>query len=252
MFYYNLTLDVKLWLFGFFYRKSTKLKCIDVLKTNNHGYYCSLNNKRQTQFIVRILIFLNSIEFSAAEKFDLNFERKVLVASAFAQISFGLKLFSLGLFKEIFIVASSYSYKHLEDLFDGDVNLATKRVNMSWPAIEQGFKIENDALNLCIHELGHAIYFENLKRSGVNKFFSNEELMYWKELALIKTKKIDSNENVLLRDYAGTNLMEFFSVSLETFFERPNYFKDNEPKLYDCMINMFNQNPLNKKDPLVL
>lgn len=249
---YNFTLNIKIFLIGLFFRKRTKKNCHHVLVENDFQYYNCLNNKRKNQFIIRVLFFLNNIDFSLTENFNLNPEKKIQIASAFAQISFGLKFFSLNFFKEICIVSRSYSYKHMDGLFDGDVNLATKRINMSWPAIEQGFNVADDALNLCIHELAHAMYFENLKRSVNDKFFSKEELKEWKELALKKIEKIDLDQNVVLRDYAGSNLMEFFAVSLETFFERPEHFKVNEPVLFAFMVNMFNQNPLNKTDPISL
>lgn len=247
---YNFTLNIKLLLLGLFFRQSTKKNCHDVLVINDFQYYIHLNNKRKDQFVIRVLFFLNNIDFVLTDDFNLSVEKKILVAAVFAKISFGLKFFSLSFFKEICIVSGSYSYKHIEGLFDGDVNLATKRINMSWPAIEQGFNIPDDALNLCIHELAHAMYFENLKRPVNKKFFSKKELQDWKVLALKKTKKIDLDQNIVLRDYASSNLMEFFAVSLEAFFERPEHFMKNEPILFNCMVNMFNQNPLSKKDPI--
>ena len=247
---YNFTLDIKIFLLGLFFRKSKKKACHDVLIKNNFTFYTNLNKKRRGQFIIRVLFFLNNTNFILTKGFNLNLEKKIQIASAFAQMSFGLKFFSLNFFNGICIVPQSYSYKHIDDMFDGDVNLATKRINMSWPAIEQGFNISDDALNLCIHELAHAMYFENLKRPLNDKFFSKGELQDWKILALKKTEKINLDQNIVLRDYASSNLMEFFAVSMETFFERPEHFKLNEPILFSCMVNMLNQNPLSKMDPL--
>ena len=165
---YNFILNIKVFVFGLFLKKSTKQQCHKTLLINNYEYYISLSRKRKNQFVIRVLIFLKNIKFTSSEDFNLDLTKKVKIAAAFAQISFGLNFFWLTFFKEVCIVSQSYSYKHTDDLYDGDVNLITRKINMSWPAVEQGFEITDDALNLCIHELGHAMYFENLKLSLIH------------------------------------------------------------------------------------
>ena len=62
--------------------------------------------------------------------------------------------------------------------------------------------------------------------------------------------KIQNGDNVLLRDYGGTNLIELFSVCLESFFENSYSFCDKEPELYNSLVLLLKQNPLNKSNPL--
>ncbi len=176
---------------------------------------------------------------------------KIIISSAFVQITFGLKTDTLNKFNDVFVAPSSYSYKNNTAVFKGDVNIATRKVNMSWPAIEKGFKITDDALNLSIHEFGHCLIFENHTRSYFSKIFNKGDFENWKSQAKTKFKKIKAKENIVLRDYAGTNLVEFFSVSLETFFEQAAYFKENEPELYESMTQLLKQDPINKKNPIL-
>jgi Mlc titration factor MtfA (ptsG expression regulator) len=174
---------------------------------------------------------------------------KIIISSAFVQITFGLKIDTLDKFNDIFVTQRPYSYKNNTAIFDGDVNLYKKNVNMSWPAIERGFEIPDDALNLSIHEFGHCLIFENSSRSYLSRIFKESDLDNWKKHAEAKFQKIKSKDNKVLRDYAGTNLIELFSVSLETFFEQPEYFENNEPKLYLSMTKLLKQDPRNKLNP---
>ena len=54
-----------------------------------------------------------------------------------------------------------------------------------------------------------------------------------------------------LRDYAFTSFHEFWAVSLEYFFEKPQGLKDNLPHLYAILCDSLNQDPLHL-DELVL
>jgi len=176
---------------------------------------------------------------------------KLIISSAFAQLTFGLKTDRLKVFNDIFITPQPYSYKNNTALFNGDVNLYTKKINMAWPAVEKGFKIPDDALNLCIHEFGHCLIFENSSRSFLFKIFSDRDFNEWKKQADIKLEKVKSKDNIVLRDYAGTNLMELFSVSLETFFEQTEYFKKHEPSLFLSITKLLKQDPSNKSNPII-
>ena len=47
-----------------------------------------------------------------------------------------------------------------------------------------------------------------------------------------------------LRNYAFTNMQEFWAVSLEAFFESPAELKANMPELYGTLCDILNQDPL--------
>jgi len=242
-------LKVKYKIIKFLYRKKTKVECHQILLKSN-TYYQSLSDFNKLHFQLRTLRFIANTNFSSEPGFLVNKKMKVIISSAFVQITFGLKTDTLNKFNDVFIAPSAYSYKNNQAIFHGDVNLKTKKVNMSWPAIEKGFKISDDALNLSIHEFGHCLLFENHTRSYFSKIFNKDDFAHWKQEAEIKFRKVKAKENKVLRDYAGTNLIEFFSVSLEAFFEQAEYFERNEPKLYKSMSTLLKQDPRNKKNPI--
>lgn len=47
-----------------------------------------------------------------------------------------------------------------------------------------------------------------------------------------------------LRNYAYTNMREFWAVTVEAFFENPNEFKKEMPALYKRVADVLNQDPL--------
>lgn len=242
-------MNLKYKLISAFYREKTKSECHNTLVSTNI-YYKNLTNTNKNIFVIRTLIFLQTTYFDAPPNFLLSNKMKIIISSAFVQITFGLKINTLNKFNNIFVTPNSYSYKNNSAIFDGDVNLYTKKVNMSWPAIEKGFKIQDDAINLCIHEFGHCLIFENASRSYLSKIFNEKDFDKWKNYAEKKFLKIKLKEHKVLRDYAGTNLIELFSVSLETFFEQPDFFYTNEPQLYLSMAKLLKQDPRNKLNPI--
>jgi len=176
---------------------------------------------------------------------------KLIISSAFVQITFGLSQDILNEFNDVFIAPKSYMYKNSKHIYNGDVNAYTKTINLSWPAVEKGFQISNDGLNLSIHEFGHCLILENSKRSYLSRIFDEKELKLWKVIAKTKISNIKNGRNRILRDYAGTNLIELFSVSLEIFFEKPNEFYRKEPELFNRMRKLLNQDPRNKQQPVL-
>jgi MtfA peptidase len=216
-----------------------------------NSYYKNLSESNKEIFQIRTLIFLKTTKFDSEFGFLLNNKMKIIISSAFVQITFGLKPVTLSKFNNIFIAPKPYSYKNNKAVFKGDVNPYTKSINLSWPAVEKGFKISDDAVNLCIHEFGHSLIIENSKRSYLSRIFKEKELNNWKIHAKNKLIKIRSKKNNVLRDYAGTNLMELFSVSLETFFEKPEYFSNGASDLYLSLCKLLNQDPRNKLNPLL-
>jgi len=52
-----------------------------------------------------------------------------------------------------------------------------------------------------------------------------------------------TNRRSYLRNYAFTNMHEFWAVSVEAFFENPVGLRANMPDLYDSLCRVLNQDP---------
>jgi Mlc titration factor MtfA (ptsG expression regulator) len=177
---------------------------------------------------------------------------KHLISSAFVQITFGLRQDDLEYFNKIHITPKPYSYRNSTQLFHGDVNPMTKTVNMTWPVVKKGFEINDDGMNLAIHEFAHCIILENARRNYLVRNLNEEELKSWKAYSLKLLEKIRKGNNGLYRDYAGSNLMELFATSLEYFFEKPFELFSYDPEHYKRLGRLLKQDPRNAKDPTIL
>ncbi|SFR89068.1 zinc-dependent peptidase [Maribacter stanieri] len=231
-----------------FLKRSSKQECHIVLSRWN-TYYEALSEKHKKTFVVRTLLFLNTTDFDSKEGFELTLEMKLVISSAFVQITFGLKQDVLRIFNTIFVTPTSYKYASRDVFFNGDVNTVTKRVNLSWPAVEKGFIITNDGLNIAIHEFAHCLIIENTKRSRLSKNINQNDLNQWKDIATKKLPLIREGKYKIFRNYGGTNLMELFATTLETFFEQPHEFYSYAPTFYRTTAKVLKQDPRNGKNP---
>ena len=200
--------------------------------TQWNSYYNELSEINKKQFLLRTIVFINSTKFDSTKGFELTTEMLVVISSAFVQITFGLKENALRIFNNIFVVPQPYSYRSEGPLYVGDVNMFTKKVNLSWPAVEKGFVVNNDGINLAIHEFAHCLMIENRHRSYIDKIFNESHLKIWKELAIAKIAYVRNGESSLFREYGGNNLMELFAITLEVFFEKPQEFYEKYPEFY--------------------
>ena len=55
---------------------------------------------------------------------------------------------------------------------------------------------------------------------------------------------IRRGENNFLKSYGGINMTEMFAVCVEAFFEQPEEFQKELPKIYNTMVVLLNQDPL--------
>ena len=138
-----------------------------------------------------------------------------------------------------------------EHPFLGHVDFKHRVVCFSWEDVKTGFMIPDDAINVALHEMAHALEMENKFRVIFREFFDRTKWVNWERVAIQKLKKIRAGENAFLKNYGGKNMREMFAVCVETFFEKPEDFKQRLPDLYQTMANLLHQDPTNKGNPII-
>ncbi len=215
-------------------------------------YFRKLNHKNKDKFLFRLFILLKLTTFKPSRLERVTDEMKVLIGSAIIQITFGFRHFVYRHFNTIEVAPRPYTYRGREqELFLGDANFRTKIISLSWPHVVQGFVVEEDAINVALHEVAHCLKYENKFRDLSSRFMDTQSLIDWHEQAMRKMEILRKKEQLLLRDYAAQNYAEFFSVSVETFFERPEDFRKLLPALYTSLSKLLNQDPCNQSDPVI-
>ncbi len=212
------------------------------------SYYQDLSPELKKLFLKRLYILIKNIRFVSEKNMTVNTQMKVLIGSAIIQITFGLKRYLLSQFKTIFVAPRKYTYKGMKHFIAGDVNPRNKIISLSWESVQKGFSIDDDAVNIALHEITHSIDFEN--RDVFINFFNDNDWHSFEQLAQQKILEIQKNPNSYLGAYAGQNIFELFARSIEFFFEKSEDLQKNEPLLFEHLQKLLLQNPLNKKYPI--
>ena len=204
------------------------------------SYFNELSAEQKRKFVNRVH------QFSSAKQFhyiglEPRQEIAVLTAASAIQVTFGLKNFMMQHFKNIYILADAYRMDSDEELYIGHV--APEGIYLSWKHFLFGYADNTDNINVAVHEMSHALLFNNyFAKYGVDKSFRANYEKFSTTTGPILADVITRRKSYL-RNYALTNIHEFWAVSVEAFFENPKDLKLNMPKLYDALCSVLNQDP---------
>ena len=222
----------------FLVSKSEKAFLHDYL-SKKFSYYNQLSVKNQLKFIFRVLAIRKSNRIKVDDEIkhvDLDIE--LMVSAAFAQITFGYTDFTISTFSKIVIYPDSFYSKLIGNHVNG-LTVGNGYIYLSWNHFLKGYRTNDDKINLALHELAHALYIDKFHHEGSSSWFD------WEEKASKIFKQINENPEITyFRNYAKTNMAEFWAVSVECFFEDPFNFKQEFPQLYDATAKVLNQDLL--------
>jgi len=225
-------------------------KDIEPVLEQYNTYYRNLSPENKHTFRRRVMIASATLDFTPNNFPQVTKEMMVLITSALVQITFGLRNFKINRFRKIIIVPFNYNFLHFQNLM-GHVDYAEQCIVLSWPSVKEGYVIPDDAMNVALHELAHALQEENRFRILYNKFFEDSKMAAWKSIAAKKLQVIRAGENEFMKDYGGINMLEMFSVCIETFFEQGADFQEKLPELYSTVTELLKQDPLKGDDPVL-
>jgi len=215
-----------------------------ILKQKN-TYFRNLSPDAQEIFVNRMFKFMEDKKFIGREGLVVTDEIKVLISAAAIQLTFGLKdfmishLYAINIFPRVFF--SNYLKVNLKGL-----NTQSGVLSLSWNDFKEGYAVDDDKVNLGLHELAHALYIDLDEEGNYDEHFS-AYFARWEDVAMKDYLELKEKKVEFLRDYGGTNMHEFFAVCVEHFFEAPKEFKVQLPHLYNYLMLMLNQDPDNVK-----
>lgn len=228
-------------LFVHFYLKKKKLsKQQKLFLTSNISFYKKLDDDYKEYFEHRLSMFMRNYEFIERDGFKITPEIKVLIASSYIKLTFGMRNYLTTTFDKIVVYPKEFYSAITKRKHKGEFNPAFKLIAFSWQDFLVGDVIKNDNINLGIHEFSHALTFHGQKSKDVSStiFFNNfKKITHFldDENALKRIKGAN-----YFRNYAFTNKLEFMAVVLQHFFETPEELKKAYPKLYKDVVVMLN------------
>ena len=210
-------------------------------------FYQKLNEKQKVYFEHRLVKFLRNYDFIERDGFKMTPEAKVLMASSYIKLTFGMRKYLTSTFNKIIVYPTSYYSLITKQYHKGEFNPGLKLIIFSWEDFLLGEVVLNDNLNLGIHEFTHALTFHGKQSKDVSA-----RIFYRAYLEIIKFMRNPDNsteviESGYFRDYANTNALEFVSVIMEHFFETPEDLKQKFPKLYFKIERMLNYKKIIKR-----
>jgi hypothetical protein len=204
------------------------------------SFYHKLTAKEKRVFEHRVLRFMRSHTFVGREDLHVTERMQLLISATAVMITFGFRRYLLSRFETILVYPQHYFSNVTQQLHKGEANPKYKTLVFSWEDFEEGIKIEDDNLNLGIHELTHALHFSFLTE---RTYTARQFLRNYKRLLAALTDK-DAQKRLIkvnyLREYAFENQYEFLSVLIEHFFETPEEFRAKLPNIYFSVKRMLN------------
>ncbi len=195
-------------------------------------FYNKLNPKEKRLFERRMQFFIHSKRFYPRGGLT-EIPNKILakIAGTAVMLTYGYPDVFLVRFHSVLVYPDDYYSKITKKYHRGHVD-GRGIICLSIKALNEGFKNQNDGVNLAIHEMAHAIRLENAIRNQDHGFIPVEDLAAFDRLALAEIRSMKSGNPSFFRSYAKTNRQEFFAVVLENYFERGEAFRKAHPELF--------------------
>ena len=205
-------------------------------------YYQQLNAPQQQAFEDKVSLFVNEKTWIGAGT-AITSEMKVMISACAAQLLQGFPDVELKHFDRIVVYPESYRSHRSGRLHQGEVRPKVGMIIISWEDFVHGYAHSRDAHNVGLHEMAHALWFENSIINGEDHFLRPDVLERWGQLAREEIQRIQRGEVRYFRDYAGTNQAEFFAVAVEYFYEQPVVFQAALPEIHACLSELIRQDP---------
>lgn len=235
-----LYIDKSVWLRKVRYRLGFQEQIIKRSINQNHPFYKSLDEEQKKRFLWRIFYFLNTTEFVIKFNGDHN-KIKTSISFVAAQVSYALTIRCFDLYNRVIVYEDDYYSNITQRYHKGEVNPGAGVMVFSWSAVQYGLSQANDGLNVLVHEFAHALRHEHVMTDY--DIFDGDDFAILDRLLRTEFENLPHMEANLFRNYAKTNIEEFFAVASETFFERPVALKTQMPAFYRAFQNLYRQDP---------
>ncbi len=216
---------------------------------NKHSpYYRRLSPELKERFLQRTKRFLDSKTFLL--KTDEPFvEMPILISATAVQLTFGIEKYLLPHYQFIRVFQEEYFAKDSLRVLAGHVYGNT--ITLAWNHFLKGHEEYNDGVNLGLHEMAHALYFQLVEADThrCREFTANFNKVLAKGTEVYESKQL--RPSALFTGNAYRNLQEFWAETVELFFERPSELSREHGELYEILKDVLNQDPVSALYPVI-
>lgn len=220
------------------------MRLADEILQERMVYYRQLSSHGKQKFLARLRVILATKNFYGKQGLKLTPEVYALAAGAIVQVTFGLRSFRMDRFSKIVIYPDVFYNKLLDRNLKGSTS-PIGVLRFSWKHLAHGFEVDDDNINLGLHEIAHALKVIIDEENDYLDRHLDQELAEFSESGDELRNAILEGKLKVIRKYASTNAHEFFACCVEYFFESPEHFKSNLPRLYRRLCALLLQDPSN-------
>ena len=212
--------------------------------TDCFTYYRNLTRSNQRLFQKRVQKFIDKKKFIPGEGVEeVTPEMKALVAASAVQLTFGLPQVYFKHFDEIQIHGNAFFSEAMFQLNAGEVHKQDGLIVLSWRDFLEGYLDPNNARNVGLHEMAHALRLENMIKNEEYGYFDWDGIHLFNEHTVIESEKIIKGDISIFREYAAQHYQEFFAVLIEVFFEQTQQLFNYNHELYTVTCRLLKQDP---------
>ena len=205
----------------------------------NFDFYRRLSPKYKKSFDHQVNQFLIKYPIIGRQNFEADNNVRLLIAGTFVMLTFGFEVKDLIFLRRILVYENPYYSQLTKSYHKGEFTPAFKTIVFSWKDFLHGLQVDNDSVNLGIHEFSHLLMMQERSKRSPKYFISFSE-------GFRKIEKLMNNQlyfqnvknSLFFREYAFENKIEFVAVLLESFYENPQQLKTRFPDLYKIVVFM--------------
>lgn len=126
-------------------------------------------------------------------------------------------------------------------------------VVLAWDSAYRGGRDPNDGHNVVFHEFAHMLDGLDGSMDGIPPVPDSKVHATWRRVVDAEYKQLCNSLGrrrvTFLDEYAATNLVEFFAVATECFFERSVAMRKKHGKLHELFVAFYRQDPTSRRPP---
>jgi len=210
-----------------------------------------LNPQERARLDTLIRVFLDDVRFEGCEGLELTEEIRVTIAAQACLLLVNLrfpwypKLRRVLVYPDTFVPRSVplATHEREQEPLLGEA-WSDGSVVLSWRSARRGALNPFDGHNVVLHEFAHVLDSGSGAMDGVPPL-EKSDLATWAYVLhrhyarLLRFARKDRPAS--LDHYGAASKAEFFAVATETFFEKPQVLKRQEPELYDALCKVYRQ-----------
>jgi len=204
----------------------------------------------------KIQRFLRQIDFIGCDDFEVTEEVELAIAAQACLLVANTDAWYYRL-RTVLIYPGAYKSRVTE--FDGTVmhEYEAVRLGESWPGgpvvlswqhSEEGAMDTADGHNLVLHEFAHQIDDTSGQTDSVPLLRNGQSYKDWRTAFASAYERhvenVKKGRLTVLDEYGADDMVEFFAVAVEAFFEKPDQLKREEPEVYTQLSMLFALDPV--------